>query len=148
MFDEAENEYVNVNNTNYKLFDGAFTLEKKLSDGKWEVVPKSSDLTETYSKLSLTEDGKISISNLPVYEEDGKTLITYRITETLPENFTVNTGAEDSVWKSVVNGIAYTKEFTLEDAKGGQTHNITLKNESFASLTVKKRILCRNKRGY
>lgn len=147
VFDEAEDQYVNVNNSNYKLFDGAFTLEKKLSDGKWEAVPKSSDLTETYSKLSLTEDGKISISNLPVYEEDGKTLITYRITETLPENFNANTGAKDSVWESVVDGIAYTKEFNLEEQKGGKTHNITLKNESFASLKVTKEFYAGTKEG-
>lgn len=56
----------------------------------------------------------------------------------MPENFTANTGAKDSVWKSVVNGIAYTKEFNLEEQKGGETHNITLKNESFASLKVTK----------
>lgn len=149
VFDELTNKYVNVGASNYEEFENAFTLEKKVSDGNWEAVPvpEPSDSTKTYSNLSLTQDGKISISNLPVYEADGTTLITYRITETLPKNFTANTGAKDSVWESVVDGIAYTKEFTLEGEKGGETRNITLKNESFASLTVTKEFYAGTKNG-
>lgn len=137
VFYEQSNKYVDVGVSNYEQFKKAFTLQKKVNDS-WENVS---------SGLSLTQDGKISISNLPVYEEDGKTLITYRITEKLPENFTANTGAKDSVWKSVVNGIAYTKEFNLEEQKGGETHNITLKNESFASLKVTKEFYAGTKEG-
>lgn len=137
VFDERNNIYVDVGASNHEQFNKAFTLQKKVNDS-WENVS---------SGLSLTQDGKISISNLPVYEADGTTLITYRITEKLPENFTANTGAKDSVWESVVNGIAYTKEFNLEDAKGGKTHNITLKNESFASLTVTKEFYAGTKEG-
>lgn len=137
VFDEQSNKYVDVGASNYEQFKEAFTLQKKVNDS-WENVS---------SGLSLTQDGEIRISNLPVYEEDGKTLITYRITEKLPENFTANTGAKDSVWKSVVNGIAYTEEFNLEEQKGGKTHNITLKNESFASLTVTKEFYAGTKEG-
>lgn len=137
VFDEQSNKYVDVGASNYEQFKEAFTLQKKVNDS-WENVS---------SGLSLTQDGEIRISNLPVYEEDGKTLITYRITEKLPENFTANTGAKDSVWESVVNGIAYTEEFNLEEQKGGKTHNITLKNESFASLTVTKEFYAGTKEG-
>lgn len=148
VFDEAKNEYVNVNSSNYSLFNGAFTLEKEVSDGSWEPVSKSSDSKETYSKLSLTEDGKISISNLPVYEADGTTLITYRITENLPENFTVNVANEDNNWSSLdENGIAYTDEFNLKDVKGGKTKKITLENDSFASLKVTKEFYAGTKEG-
>lgn len=137
VFDERSNTYVDVGASNYEQFKQAFTLQKKVNDS-WENVS---------SGLSLTQDGEISIQNLSVYEEDGTTLITYRITEKLPENFTANIGAQDSFWEKVDNGVAYTEEFTLEDQKGGNTYEITLKNESFASLTVTKEFYAGTKNG-
>lgn len=72
MFNGAK-DYVPVTDPYTAEFNGAFTLQKKVGEN-WETVQSS---------ISLTTDGTWT-AELPVYEADGVTAVTYRFLEKLP----------------------------------------------------------------
>ena len=128
------NEYVDVGQTNYQLFNNCFEVEKKEADGSWTAVAAGTGGT---TRLSLGQDGKLNLS-LPVYEEDGTTKITYRIVEYLPEGWHAsNEKTEDG------QRVVYTKEFTLEEYLGNAETDpydeIVLKNDQRGSIELTKR---------
>lgn len=128
------NEYVDVGQTNYQLFNNCFEVEKKEADGSWTAVAAGTGGT---TRLSLGQDGKLNLS-LPVYEEDGTTTITYRIVEYLPEGW----HASGEITTDDGQRVVYTKEFTLENYLGkGETdpYKLTMQNDQRGSIELTKR---------
>lgn len=127
------NEYADVDQTNYELFNNCFEVQKQGADGSWTAVAAGTGGT---TRLSLGQDGKLNLS-LPVYEEDGTTKITYRIVEYLPEGWHAsNEKTEDG------QRVVYTKEFTLENYLGkGETdpYKLTMQNDQRGSIELTKR---------
>ena len=128
------NEYVDVGQTNYQLFNNCFEVEKKEADSSWTAVAAGTGGT---TRLSLGQDGKLNLS-LPVYEEDGTTKITYRIVEYLPEGW----HASGEITTDDGQRVVYTKEFTLENYLGkGETdpYKLTMQNDQRGSIELTKR---------
>lgn len=130
-----DNTYDDVDQNNYGQFDNCFEVQKKGADGSWTAVAAGTGGT---TKLSLGQDGKLNLS-LSVYEEDGTTLITYRIVEYLPEGW----HASGEITTDGGQRVVYTKEFTLEDYLGNAETDpydeIVLKNDQRGSIELTKR---------
>lgn len=126
----------NVNESNYHLFNGCFSIERKNLDGGWE---------EVRSKLSLNTMGQTDEISLPVYDiaEDGsKTPITYHFKEKLP----VGWHGEDSSKESTVNGENYyvSGDFTLTDESGAiltDTKQMDMTNTQNGTLILTKKFV-------
>ena len=77
----SDENWVNVNNGNYRLFDDAFTLlrstDNTLSKEQWDVVA---------TKLDLSSSGTYLSSALDVYDANGN-LYYYCFKEVLPDNW-------------------------------------------------------------
>ena len=128
------NEYVDVGQTNYQLFNNCFEVQKQGADSSWTAVAAGTGGT---TRLSLGQDGKLNLS-LPVYEEDGTTKITYRIVEYLPEGW----HASGEITTDDGQRVVYTKEFTLENYLGkGETdpYKLTMQNDQRGSIELTKR---------
>lgn len=128
------NEYADVDQTNYELFNNCFEVQKQGADGSWTAVAAGTGGT---TRLSLGQDGKLNLS-LPVYEEDGTTTITYRIVEYLPEGW----HASGEITTDDGQRVVCTKEFTLENYLGkGETdpYKLTMQNDQRGSIELTKR---------
>ena len=128
------NEYADVDQTNYELFNNCFEVEKKGADGSWTAVAAGTGGT---TRLSLGQDGKLNLS-LPVYEEDGTTKITYRIVEYLPEGW----HASGEITTDDGQRVVYTNEFTLENYLGkgeNDPYKLTMQNDQRGSIELTKR---------
>ena len=126
-------KYDNVTAANADVFEKCFQILRKAKDGDtWTPV----EVTGGETLISLGEDGTIR-RQLPVYEEDGKTLITYKIVEYLPEGWHAN--------KETVEGgkrVVYTGEFTLENYLGNsaqEAYELELKNDRNGSIELTKK---------
>lgn len=129
-----KNEYADVNQYNYQLFNNCFEVEKKGADGSWTAVAAGTGGT---TRLSLGQDGKLNLS-LPVYEEDGTTTITYRIVEYLPEGWHASGETTTDDGQRVV----YTTEFTLENYLGNgedAPYKLIMQNDQRGSIELTKR---------
>ena len=133
-------EYVPVGSANYGEFAGAFSLEKKTDEG-WVTV-------SGYESLSLGQEGKYN-TTLPVYEDDGKTPITYRFKEMLPEgwhrpgSYTPNVDEENE-------NVMYSDEFTLVDYLGQgstQAKVVRMDNDRNGSISLTKEFYALNAAG-
>ena len=126
-------EYVPVGSANYGEFTGAFSLEKETDEG-WVTV-------SGYESLSLNEAGKY-FTTLPVYEDDGKTPITYRFKEVLPEG-----------WHKPKDASAtemYSDEFTLEAYLGlgsADAKVVKMENDRNGSISLTKEFYALNAAG-
>lgn len=136
-YDINNKVYVNVNASNYQVFDNCFEIQQKTSENSWKTVSVQDGTVEKeLTGLGLTQNGTI-IQALPVYEEDGKTLITYRFREVLPEGW----HAKDE--KSEENGqrVVYSEGFNLKDYLGkGQSDakTVTMQNDRWGSIDLTK----------
>ncbi len=136
-YDVEEKKYVNVNATNFHTFDGCFSIQKKDTNGQWIDVTTVSD----YKDQSLNAQGQFQ-ATLPVYEDDGTTLITYRFMEKLPNNWHADgeTTLADGT-RVVYTGGEEQEYFTLEDYLGNSSTNpykVTLKNSRRGSIDLTK----------
>ena len=125
--------YVPVGSANYREFTGAFSLEKKTDEG-WETV-------SGYGSLSLSQEGKYS-TPLPVYGDDGKTPITYRFKEELPEGWHNPDDADDEEM--------YSQVFTLEDQLGKgplEAKVVRMDNNRNGSISLTKEFYALNAAG-
>ncbi len=127
-------EQVQVGAGNYREFDKAFSIQRKISDGNWEDVAGQAG-------LSISQTGEYA-ATLPVYEADGTTAITYRFKEVLPEGWhdPDNPPAEEM----------YSEEFTLEDYLGNNTDNpktVTMDNDRNGSISLTKEFYALNAAG-
>lgn len=126
-------KYDNVTATNADVFEKCFQILRKAKDGDtWTPV----EVTGGVTLISLGEDGTIR-RQLPVYEEDGNTLITYKIVEYLPEGWHAD-------GETVENGkrVVYTDEFTLGDYLGNsaqEAYKLELKNDRNGSIELTKK---------
>lgn len=124
MFNGAK-DYVPVTDPYTAEFNGAFTLQKKVGEN-WETVQSS---------ISLTTDGTWT-AELPVYEADGVTAVTYRFLETLPKGWhDPNVPAATEMTSD---------EFTLVDALGQgseNAHKVEMKNDRNGTITLTKKFL-------
>ena len=133
-------DYVPVGSANYGEFAGAFSLEKKTGED-WVTV-------RGYESLSLGQEGKYN-TTLPVYEVDGKTPITYRFKEELPEgwhrpgSYTPNDDEENEK-------VMYSQEFTLVDYLGQgstQAKVVRMDNDRNGSISLTKEFYALNAAG-
>ncbi len=129
----ADDSYVKVDRTNYQEFSGSFSVEKKNSDGSWSPV-------ENRTGMSPGSDGTVD-ATLSVYENDGKTLITYRFAETLPEGW--HGAAGQGMTTSEDGKTVYSREFTLEDYLGSgngdsKTLTVNMYNDQNGSIQITK----------
>lgn len=136
-YDVEEKKYVNVNATNFHTFDGCFSIQKKDTNGQWVDVTTVSGCTDQ----SLNAQGQFS-RNLPVYEDDGTTPITYRFMEKLPNNWHADGEEKLTDGTRVVYTGGEEKEyFTLEGYLGNSSTNpykVTLKNSRRGSIDLTK----------
>lgn len=134
IYDVEKKEYVNVNATNFNTFDGCFSIQKKNTEGQWVDVAD-------YKDQSLNAQGQLN-ATLPVYEDDGTTLITYRFMEKLPNNWHADgeTTLADGT-RVVYTGGEEKEYFTLEGYLGNSSTNpykVTLKNSRRGSIDLTK----------
>lgn len=132
IYDVNKNDYVNVNNTNSARFNGCFAIEKKTGDNQWETL-------SGYSSMSLGSATGAIETSLPVFEDDGQTLITYRFKETLPTGY----HAADANNEFEENGtrVTYSEEFNLENYLGNAStspYTVTMKNTQNGSINLTK----------
>lgn len=134
IYDVEKKEYVNVNATNFNTFDGCFSIQKKNTEGQWVDVAD-------YKDRSLDAQGQLN-ATLPVYEDDGTTLITYRFMEKLPNNWHADGEEKLTDGTRVVYTGGEEKEyFTLEGYLGNSSTNpykVTLKNSRRGSIDLTK----------
>ncbi|OUQ48606.1 Spy0128 family protein [Lachnoclostridium sp. An118] len=126
--DVGTGSYENVDQIYSGEFTERFSLEKEVAKGQWETVE---------DKLSLGQNGQI-LQALPVYEDDGTTLIRYRFAELLPDGWYAPEETELSTDKTT----AYSEEFTLENDLGNSTatrREIIMKNDRNGSITLTKK---------
>lgn len=129
VWDVNNGAWVNVGASNYEVFADCFEIQSKSSDGTWTSLPAGTGGTTV---LSVGQDGRLQLE-LPVYESDGATLITYRFKETLPEGW--HADKEE-------NGVTYSEEFTLEGCIGNagtDAYKLTMKNDRNGSIDLTKR---------
>lgn len=131
VYNPNTGDYDNVTAANADVFEKCFQILRKDGD-TWTPV----EVTGGETLISLGEDGTIR-RQLPVYEDDGKTLITYKIVEYLPEGW--HAGEE-----TVGGGkrVVYTDEFTLEGYLGNsaqEAKTLELKNDRNGSIELTKK---------
>ena len=123
--------YVNVDSSNYKTFQNAFTLQKKVGDGDWEAA---TNINGQPIIITLLEDGTSGEIAVPVYQivGDQKTEIQYQFVETLPEDWQGENGETESVSATVPS--LEGKEGTGTDA----VTTVTMKNQRTGEITLTK----------
>lgn len=117
--------YVPVQNPYTAEFADAFTLQKKVGN-TWQ---------EVSANISLDNQG-VWTTELPVYEADGTTAITYRFHETLPEGWHDPVDAQAEEMDS--------GEFTLVDVLGKGSSDakvIQMENDRNGTITLTKKFL-------
>ena len=126
-------KYENVTATNADVFEKCFQILRKAKDSDtWTPV----EVTGGETLISLGEDGTIR-HQLPVYEEDGKTLITYKIVEYLPEGWHADKETVEDEKR-----VVYTGEFTLEGYLGNsaqEAYKLELENDRNGSIELTKK---------
>ena len=133
VYNPNTGRYDNVIAANAGVFKKCFQILRKAKDGDtWTPV----EVTGGETLISLGEDGTIR-RQLPVYEGDGKTLITYKIVEYLPEGWHAD-GEILEGGKRVV----YTDDFTLGDYLGNsaqEAYELKLENDRNGSIELTKK---------
>ena len=125
-----------LNATNYKIFDGCFTVERQNEDKTWTEV-------DGYKKFSLDTKGTKKLT-LQVYEADGITPIQYRIKEVLPEGWHADNEYSNDKEE---NGIVY-HTFTMAGYLNGTIKDpITMVNTRNGSIALTKDFYTAEKNG-
>ena len=122
-------EQVKVSTANDAEFAGAFSIQRKTTEG-WEPVPNETDLSIT--------DG-VYLTSLPAYERDGITPITYRFMEELPAGW--HKPSDHNPTQDEPEGVMYSAEFTLEEKLGATTaapYVVQMYNERNGSIELTK----------
>ena len=134
----GDNKYVNVTAAEAGNFANCFEVQKLNKDGTWTLLTASElGVSEDVYPLSLNQTGKISLS-LPVYKDNGTTVITYRFRETLPDGW--HADSEDTT-EEAGKRFAYSEPFTLTEKIGNSDadpYTVTMKNDRNGSIELTK----------
>lgn len=134
----GDNKYVNVTAAEAGNFANCFEVQKLNKDGTWTLLTASElGVSEDAYPLSLNQTGKISLS-LPVYKDNGTTVITYRFRETLPDGW--HADSEDTT-EEAGKRFAYSEPFTLTEKIGNSDadpYTVTMKNDRNGSIELTK----------
>ena len=134
----GDNKYVNVTAAEAGNFANCFEVQKQNENGTWTLLTASElGVSEGAYPLSLNQTGKISLS-LPVYKDNGTTVITYRFRETLPDGW--HADSEDTT-EEAGKRFAYSEPFTLTGKIGNSDadpYTVTMKNDRNGSIELTK----------
>ena len=134
----GDNKYINVTAAEAGNFANCFEVQKLNKDGTWTLLTASElGVSEDAYPLSLNQTGKISLS-LPVYKDNGTTVITYRFRETLPDGW--HADSEDTT-EEAGKRFAYSEPFTLTEKIGNSDadpYTVTMKNDRNGSIELTK----------